>query len=288
MYVTSKNGFDLGIISNPIYGTVRTATFYNDPDNTWLCALDLATTLGYRYPRNIVNRLNIRKISLNVETLNYIMDPGSYRRIEYPTTFTDFEGMVYMVMNSKMPNTESFKLWIAKTIGKINDGTLDVQQAQSELDNFGLTPRKRSTIQRNKTTSSLSRNQKMTQGIYPNLTNAVYNGVLGADARTLKELIGLPKNGDLRSALRPDIIDTIESAENDLELYEDYCNDNNITINNSHVPKLERDFRINYGDNPYNLQNSRYPIFITPYNDEAKENINMDLLLELLKNRMGR
>lgn len=288
MFLLRKDGFDLGLISNSIYGTVRIATFHNDPDNTLLCALDLATTLGYRYPRPVVNKLNIAKIILNVESMNYLLDPYTHKAIEYPTTFTNFDGMVYMVMNSKMPNTEDFKMWIARTIGKINNGTLDVQQAQSELQDFGLTPRKRSTIQRNKTTSSLSRNQKMAQGIYPNLTNAVYNGVLGADARTLKELIGLPKNGDLRSALRPDIIGTIESAENDLESYEDYCNDNNITINNSHVPKLERDFRINYGDNPYNLRNSNYPIFIAPYNDEAKENINMDLLLELLKDKMCR
>lgn len=286
MYVTSKNGFDLGIISNPIYGTVRTATFYNDPDNTWLCALDLATTLGYRYPRNIVNRLNIKKISLNVETLNYIMDPGSYKRIEYPTTFTDFEGMVYMVMNSKMPNTESFKLWIAKTIGKINDGTLNVQQAQSELDNFGLTPRKRSTIQRNRTTSSLSRNQKkLIQNLYPNMTNAVYNGVLGEDARTLKELIGLSKNENLRDTLNDDILNLIENAEFDLETYQDYCSDNNISFNNYHVSQLENDIRINYGDNPSNFRNGRFPIFVSPFKEEVQKNINLELLNKLLEER---
>lgn len=286
MFISRNEDFDLFIINNSIYGTVRTVTFHNDPSNVLLCAIDLATSLGYSHPKPTVSKLDIYKISINVETLDYIFQPYNYKRkMIYPTTFTDFDGMVYMVMNSKLPNAEPFKMWVARTIGKINNGTLNMQQAQEELDSFNLYPREQARIQRNKTTSAISRNQRLSKNVHANITNAVYKGILGNDAKELKQMAGIPKTGDLRSLLRSDVINMVRNAEEDIEDYEDYNSGKNITINNSHIPKLQKDIRINYGDNPYNMENFRSPIYISPFSNN--ENVDVAVMEELLRRARG-
>lgn len=292
MFTIQKENFNLSLVSSSVYGVIRTITYHSDPSNPWFSAVDLAVSLGYRDPSKSVLKMNITKRTEPLETINYILHPENYnRRMIYNTVVTDTTGMLKMVMGSTMPNAENFKDWLADVVQQISNGTIarNADLLKSQLDEFGVIPREAARRQRVDAMGAVKQNLALSSHIYDGITNAVYRGVFGRDASQMRDIAGLDKGANIRDYLSDGSLCIIIDAEKDLEKLSNQYTTNNITINQSHLNDIEREFRNNYGNNPYNFNNSSYPIliwpFITPPNKECTDEYMSKIIENINQNK---
>ena len=270
-----EDGIIIRLVNNKMFGVIRMIQFPDNPLNPWFAGVDVARSLGYSNPRNVVNTLPSNKMSLNLESMNWLLDNSRFnRRITNITTIIDQGGLYIMVMRSSLPKAEEFQRWIAyKVIPSIADGTINQisDELENDLSEFGIYTRKGQINIRNGFTSSIAENMRINKitDPYPRLTNAVYQGVLGRTASQLKEAYGDISEKQLRTKLRPEIRVMIGCAEKDMQDYIRGKSNKNKNLMDSDVDKIESLTRALYGNNPYTFDANSFPVHIFPFDNTS-------------------
>lgn len=287
-----KHGnMNIRLAYSEVYGVVRVITFDENPAEVFYAAIDLTKSLGYRSPKQAVNDANIYKTIVPLETVNWILNPDQYdRRMVYKTIITNMDGMMKLVMGSTLPTAEAFKDWLTGIVRMIADGTLkdNVELLEAQLDQFNIIPREAVIQQRKNTMSALKLNQQQSTHMYDGITNSMYRGLFGTDAPGLRRLVGLNPGTNLRNHFNNDALNMVQQAEHDVENIENSYTENNITMNQSHLPDIENTIGDMYGDNPYNIH-SNYPVYISPFDNETNKSVTKEgFLLNLLQAVAGK
>lgn len=285
------DNMNIRLAVSEVYGVIRIVTFDQNPGEVFYAAIDLAKTLGYKAPRQAVNDINIYKTIVPLETIKWILNPElCNRRMVYQTVITDYNGMMKLVMGSTLPTAEAFKDWLINIVSMIANGTLkdNISTLEKELDQFGIIPREAVLQQRKQTMSALRQNQQQSTHMYDGITNSMYRGLFGTDAPGLRQMVGLNPGTNLRNHFNNDALNMVQQAEQDIEEIENNYTENNITMNQSHLPEIEETINTNYGSNPYNI-NSNYPIYVSPFDKATNEKATKEgFLLNLLQAVAGK
>ena len=289
--VIKHDNMNIRLMASEVYGVVRVIYFDEDRSKVFFSAIDLATSLGYKVPKQAVYKSNIYKIILPLETTDWILNPDHYdRRMVYKTVVTDYNGMMKLVMGSTLPTAEAFKDWLINIVSMIANGTLkdNIATLEAQLDQFNIIPREAVIQQRKNTMSALKLNQQQSTHMYDGITNSMYRGLFGTDAPGLRRLVGLNPGTNLRNHFNNDALNMVQQAEHDVENIENSYTENNITMNQSHLPDIENTIGDMYGDNPYNIH-SNYPVYISPFDNETNKSVTKEgFLLNLLQAVAGK
>lgn len=289
--VIKHGNMNIRLAMSEVYGIVRVITFDENLGEVFYAANDLATSLGYRFPRQTIEKMDIYKTIIPLETIKWILNPDQYdRRMVYKTVVTDYNGMMKLVMGSTLPSAEAFKDWLIGIVRMISDGTLkdNVELLEAQLDQFNIIPREAVIQQRKNTMSALKLNQQQSTHMYDGITNSMYRGLFGTDAPGLRRLVGLNPGTNLRNHFNNDALNMVQQAEHDVENIENSYTENNITMNQSHLPDIENTIGDMYGDNPYNIH-SNYPVYISPFDNETNKSVTKEgFLLNLLQAVAGK
>lgn len=265
------DGVVVRLINNKMFGVIRMVQFPHSPFTPWFAGVDVARSLGYAVPRDAVNNLPVNKMIFNLESINWLIEPRNYvRRITSNTSLIDEGSLYIMIMRSSLPKAEEFQRWIAyKVIPAIANGTINQVSdiLQDEFSEFGICDRRGQIEQRKEFTSSIAQNLRQSSNMYPKMTNAIYQGILGKTASELKEASGDINEKKLREKLRPEIRIMITSAENNAREYVQNKSNKNATITDDDVDRVRRDTQLLYGNNPYSFDHNNFPVHIFPFSD---------------------
>lgn len=93
---------DLQIFSNPEFGQVRTVEIDGTP---WLVGKDVAAALGYKNPRDALDR------HVDDEDKNTVVNPDGNRGNPNMVIINE-SGLYSLILSSKMPKAKAFKHWV--------------------------------------------------------------------------------------------------------------------------------------------------------------------------------
>ena len=96
---------DIMIFENPMFGSVRTLTFENEP---WFVGKDVADALGYKVSRNAIAQFVDEEDKLT----HQISASGQNRNM----TIINESGLYPLIFSSKLPSAKQFKRWVTSEV----------------------------------------------------------------------------------------------------------------------------------------------------------------------------
>lgn len=122
---------DLQIFSNPEFGQVRTVEIDGTP---WLVGKDVAAALGYKNPRDALDR------HVDDEDKNTVVNPDGNRGNPNMVIINE-SGLYSLILSSKMPKAKAFKHWVTGEVLPAirKNGVYESVKAQQHIEQLEAT-----------------------------------------------------------------------------------------------------------------------------------------------------
>ena len=122
---------DLQIFSNPEFGQVRTVEIDGQP---WLVGKDVAVSLGYKNPRDALDR------HVDDEDKNTVVNPDGNRGNPNMVIINE-SGLYSLILSSKMPKAKAFKHWVTGEVLPAirKNGVYESVKAQQHIEQLEAT-----------------------------------------------------------------------------------------------------------------------------------------------------
>lgn len=122
---------DLQIFSNPEFGQVRTVEIDGTP---WLVGKDVAVALGYKNPRDALDR------HVDDEDKNTVVNPDGNRGNPNMVIINE-SGLYSLILSSKMPKAKAFKRWVTSEVLPAirKNGVYESVKAQQHIEQLEAT-----------------------------------------------------------------------------------------------------------------------------------------------------
>lgn len=122
---------DLQIFSNPEFGQVRTVEIDGTP---WLVGKDVAVALGYKNPRDALDR------HVDDEDKNTVVNPDGNRGNPNMVIINE-SGLYSLILSSKMPKAKAFKHWVTGEVLPAirKNGVYESVKAQQHIEQLEAT-----------------------------------------------------------------------------------------------------------------------------------------------------
>lgn len=122
---------DLQIFSNPEFGQVRTVELDGQP---WLVGKDVAVALGYKNPRDALDR------HVDDEDKNTVVNPDGNRGNPNMVIINE-SGLYSLILSSKMPKAKAFKRWVTSEVLPAirKNGVYESVKAQQHIEQLEAT-----------------------------------------------------------------------------------------------------------------------------------------------------
>ena len=122
---------DLQIFSNPEFGQVRTVEIDGQP---WLVGKDVAVALGYKNPRDALDR------HVDDEDKNTVVNPDGNRGNPNMVIINE-SGLYSLILSSKMPKAKAFKRWVTSEVLPAirKNGVYESVKAQQHIEQLEAT-----------------------------------------------------------------------------------------------------------------------------------------------------
>lgn len=122
---------DLQIFSNPEFGQVRTVEIAGQP---WLVGKDVAVALGYKNPRDALDR------HVDDEDKNTVVNPDGNRGNPNMIIINE-SGLYSLILSSKMPKAKAFKHWVTGEVlpALRKNGVYETVKAQQHIEQLEAT-----------------------------------------------------------------------------------------------------------------------------------------------------
>ena len=122
---------DLQIFSNPEFGQVRTVEIDGQP---WLVGKDVAVALGYKNPRDALDR------HVDDEDKNTVVNPDGNRGNPNMVIINE-SGLYSLILSSKMPKAKAFKHWVTGEVLPAirKNGVYESVKAQQHIEQLEAT-----------------------------------------------------------------------------------------------------------------------------------------------------
>lgn len=122
---------DLQIFSNPEFGQVRTVEIDGTP---WLVGKDVAVALGYKNPRDALDR------HVDDEDKNTVVNPDGNRGNPNMVIINE-SGLYSLILSSKMPKAKAFKHWVTSEVLPAirKNGVYESVKAQQHIEQLEAT-----------------------------------------------------------------------------------------------------------------------------------------------------
>lgn len=122
---------DLQIFSSPEFGQVRTVEIDGQP---WLVGKDVAVALGYKNPRDALDR------HVDDEDKNTVVNPDGNRGNPNMVIINE-SGLYSLILSSKMPKAKAFKRWVTSEVLPAirKNGVYESVKAQQHIEQLEAT-----------------------------------------------------------------------------------------------------------------------------------------------------